>query len=141
MKNIPTLPKIVLNILFYLFYVFVISVIFSFVFPQILILLEKPILDPLDQIFYKVQVLIIVFVLIITIILRKYLYISLCSHNESIKKDLGTPWEWKIKIKKEEKVQKTVVTSEKKKKKEKKTLDGNEVFNDEMKIYMDKEIK
>jgi hypothetical protein len=119
MKHIPTLPKIALNILLYIFYVLVISLTFSFVFPQILNILGKPIPEVNDPVFYKTQIVILVLVLIISTITRKYLYIGCCSYSEDEVKE---------------------VPVKKQKEKKKETVES-ESFDDEMKIYIDKEIK
>ena len=121
MKHIPIFTKIALNILLYIFYVLVVSLIFSFVFPQILTLLWKPIPNIDDPIFYKTQIVIIVLVLIVTTIGRKYLYIG-CGHCQDDEVKKITP-----KKKKKEQIIKEIVESES--------------FDDEMKIYIDKEIK
>lgn len=123
MKHIPTLPKIVLNILLYFFYVLVISLIFSFVFPQVLVVLGRPIPDSMDPVFYKTQIIILVLVLVVTLIARKYVYISLGSEEEITKH------------------KKNPSANKKKDIKNIKEKKEPENFEEEMKIYIDKEIK
>jgi hypothetical protein len=131
MKHIPIFPKIVLNILLYIFYVLVISLGFSFVFPQVLTLLEKPIPHPDDPIFYKTQVLILVCVLITTMIFRRYLYIWVCNGWSSRREENEGISKPKIKE-----------TLKQEKGEEENPLKKIEkAFDDEMKIYIDKEIK
>jgi type III secretory pathway component EscU len=125
MKHIPTLPKIVLNILLYIFYVLIISLVFSFVFPQILTFLDKPIPDVNDPIFYKTQIVILVLVLIVTVIARKYLYIWFCHYHDE----------------EDKRVEKKNQTNDTAKKETKKAKVESDTFDDEMKIYIDKEIK
>lgn len=84
MKDIPLFPKIVLNILLYAFYVWVATIAFSFVFPAILKLLDKVIPDERDPVFFKTQIIIFVLVFVISVIFRKYLYISLERHKNII---------------------------------------------------------
>ena len=106
MKHIPILPKIVLNILLYVFYVLVVSLTFSFVFPQILSVLWKPIPDVNDPVFFNTQIVILVLVLIVTVIARRYLYIWLCNFDEEeqkwkekkIYKDIGKKETKKTKV-------------------------------------------
>ncbi len=78
------LYRVVLNILFYVFYVIIISVIFSFVFPAIRVFLWKDIIAPTNPIFDTIQIIIIILVLLISLLFRKYFYLPI--KDKSIKK-------------------------------------------------------
>lgn len=82
MKKKINLYRVVLNMLFYIFYVLLVSIIFSFIFPSILLMLWKDILDPTDPIFEIIQVAIVVLIFIFTLILRKYFYLPIFSSHE-----------------------------------------------------------
>ncbi|MDP2090486.1 MAG: hypothetical protein Q8K30_02710 [Candidatus Gracilibacteria bacterium] len=82
MKKKINLYRVVLNMLFYIFYVLLVSIIFSFIFPSILLMLGKDILDPTDPIFEIIQVAIVVLIFIFTLILRKYFYLPIFSSHE-----------------------------------------------------------
>lgn len=137
MHNTPITPKVILNILFYFFYVWLVSVIFSFVFPQALLLLGKTIPNPANPVFYKTQILIIVLVLVLSIIARKYLYISI--HNDDAKTYiwLGLSEEET----KYEPIKEQELTKKKPRKIEKKHTGWQKMAVEWMKIYINKEIK
>lgn len=85
--------RVIINILFYVFYVFLVSVIFSFVFPAVLRLFGQPVLDPNNPVFDKIQIIIIILTLIISVIYRKYFYLpiinwSILNEENNPKKDL-----------------------------------------------------
>ena len=149
MKHIPIWPKLLLNILFYIFYVLIISLFFSFAFPQILRILDKPIPEPSDPLFSKTQIIIIVGVFIMTVILRKYLYLWTAHNGE--RRKIG----WKKKRKSivyesiapkfqeipKEKQSDTLKQMKDPIKKNPVSENKNEKSNEKMKIYMNKEIK
>lgn len=122
MKNLPFFLRLAINFLAYVFYTLVISVIFSFAFPFTLRLLKKWLFAPTDPIYTKIQIVIAVLVLVLTIIYRKYFYISL--KKEDIKDDNIS-----VKVKKSKKDKKAEFE------------DLKDYDDDELKIYVDKEIK
>lgn len=88
MKNNIQISRVIVNILFYIFYVLLASIIFSFAFPFVLITFWRPILNPADPIFVKIQVVIIVLVLILTLLFRRYFYLPIRSkENTHINKE------------------------------------------------------
>lgn len=86
MRNTPTVFKVIVNILLYVFYVLVASVAFSFIFPLVLQVFGKEILDGNDPIFAKIQIFIALLVLIVSVILRKYFYTELSGEKEVVMK-------------------------------------------------------
>jgi len=93
MKNNIKVSRVIVNILFCIFYILLTSVIFSFVFPFILKVFGQPILNPSDPIFDKIQIAIIVIVLVISLIFRRYFYLpiikgDLLDVNKNTKKEL-----------------------------------------------------
>ena len=80
-----TIFVVSINIVLYIVYAVLISLMFSFAFPQILELLGKPLLEVNDPFFDKVQIVIMISVLLITAVLRKYFYVSLENEPEEIK--------------------------------------------------------
>ena len=134
MDKIPLFPKIILNIFLYFLYVFIVSLIFSFLFPQILLILWKPILDPSDPFFYKTQVMIAVFLLFFTMIFRKYVYISINSFEESDQKNTS--------IQKKETKKKDIFSQPPQKDISSQKNKDVQTWEDiGIKIYIDKEIK
>ena len=134
MEKIPLFPKILLNFVLYLLYVLFISIGFSFLFPSILLMLWKPIPEPSDPIFYKVQIAIWVVVFVITIIFRRYIYISLHHRvNPSIAQKTVEEKENKKKNLVWNKLKKIVPT--------KKSQKIDDLHSSEIKIYIDKEIQ
>ncbi len=77
MKNLPIFLKVIFNIILYCIYVIFFWFIFGLIFPIILKLLDKPILNPSDPIFNKIAIILAFLILLLTIFLRKYFYISL----------------------------------------------------------------
>ena len=77
MKSDIKFYRVILNILFFIFYILLASIIFSFTFPSILVLLWKDVLSPADPIFDKIQVVILVLVPVFTLIFRKYFYLPI----------------------------------------------------------------
>lgn len=75
------ISRVIINILFYIFYVLLASVIFSFIFPLTLKISGKAVVNPADPIFAKIQIAIIVFVLIVTVIYRRYFYLPIKNGN------------------------------------------------------------
>lgn len=79
MKQIK-LYRVLLNTLFYVFYVLLFSIVFSFIFPVILLALWHWVLSPENPIFISIQVLIIILVLIFSLMFRKYFYLPIKSN-------------------------------------------------------------
>jgi len=125
MKDLPIVLRVLLNIIIYVFYVLVASIVFSFLFPLVLQLFGKEILTPSDPIFAKIQIFIALLVLIVSLILRKHFYITLEDSEEKTQSYTQTK-------KSPEKKQ-----TQKNKKQTQKSDDADE----EIKIYVDKEIK
>lgn len=128
MRDLPVVAKLLINVIFYIIYVFFASVAFSILFPLLLQVVGQEIINYNDPIFEKIQYFILFLVLIITIIFRKYFYISLA--RDAVMTKVGTQG----------------YTSKKKpvtKKKTTKILKGEEENQqeDDIKIYVEKEIK
>ena len=117
MKNLSFLGCVI-NIILYIVYVLVVSVIFSFIFPMILSLLGKWVLDPTDPVFAKIQIAIALLVLIVSLVARKYFYKPLFTEKQTTK-----------------------VAVEDKKSYTKTVKEKAEKQKGKMKIYVDKEIK
>lgn len=77
MESKIRLYRIILNILFYIFYVLLVSIVFSFIFPIILVLFWNNVLDPASPIFDGIQIWIIIFVLVLSVIYRKYFFLPI----------------------------------------------------------------
>lgn len=115
------LYRVILNVLFYVFYVILTSVAFSFIFPTILVILWQEIIAPNNPIFDGIQIIIIILVLLLSMLFRKFFYLPIkekTKKNES-KKEV----EFK-EYKKKEKIE-----------------ENNELENDELDIKIGKEIK
>jgi len=97
------LYRVVLNILFYVFYVLLTSIAFSFIFPTVLVILWQDVISPIDPIFDRIQIAILILVLLFTLLFRKYFYLPIKekSKKNEIKKEL----EFK-EYKKKEKIEK-----------------------------------
>jgi len=117
------LYRVILNVLFYVFYVILASVGFSFIFPTILVILWQDVLAPNNPVFDSIQIIIIILVLFISLLFRKFFYL---------------PIKEKIKIVEEKK---QVEFKEYKKKEEKKVKEEKEDDIDELDIKIGKEIK
>ena len=123
MKNIPILVKGLLNVLFFCIYSLIWIILWNFIYWFILNSLWKVIPWPSDPIHMKLAILVIVFISLVTGLLRKYFYLSCKKNtNESILKNKSV-------------IEKAEQEIEKLKNEKKEELDN------EMKIYIDKEIK
>ena len=69
--------RIFINILFYIFYVLIVSLVFSFIFPTLLVVLWQEVLSPNNPVFDSIQIIIIFFVLIFSLIFRKFFYLPI----------------------------------------------------------------
>ena len=116
------MAKVFLNVFLYLVYVLITSFLFSLIFPIVLQILGKPVFHPADPIFLKIQVFIAVLVLLLSLILRKYFYIALRHPVWEIKESYTLK-------KAQKKVQK------------KPEVQMERAEDDEIKIYVEKEIK
>ncbi len=67
--------RLVWNIILFNLYWFIPSVIFSFVFPVVLKIFGQAVLNPNDPVFVKIQIAIIVLMLVISLVYRKYFYL------------------------------------------------------------------
>lgn len=132
MRDLPIVAKVLLNIFLYILYVVVFSLVFSLLFPLVMNLLTGRTLNPDTQLFTNIQYFIAILVLLISLILRKYFYIwaaqKLQTHNietqsyTAKKKPLKSP-----------KAKKNTAVEEK--------ISQEESDEDEIKIYVEKEIK
>lgn len=153
MKNAPLPLKLIINFVAYIGYTLLLSIIFSFSFPLVLNMLGKELYNSTDPIFVKIQITIAVIVFVITLLFRKYFYISLSKDNYindekekiEVKKD-----DIKInKVEKEIKKEDWLKFWDDLEKKEEKFVkkENDYVFKmddteeDDFKIYTDKEIK
>lgn len=124
MRDLPFMARLFINILLFCIYVLISSVIFSFLFPLVLQILGKEVLDPTDPVFIKIQIFIIFFVFLVSIIFRKYFYV-LANAKEHVETYTFENPEHRY------------TKSKKKVKKETRV----EADDDEIKIYVEKEIK
>ncbi len=76
--------RVVSNMLFYIFYVLLVSIIFSFIFPTILVILWKDVLDPSDPLFANIQIAIFILIFIFTLTFRKFFYLPVFSSVEKV---------------------------------------------------------
>lgn len=142
MKNLPIAFKAMINILLYILYVLFVSLIFSFVFPLVMQGLGKEVLNPAlpenRALFDKIQIFIAIFVLLLSLILRKYFYVS-CKNEESEKK-VVIKESYTAKKKQEKAEAPKTQKVEKEQKVEQKPKNKDEE-DEEIKIYVEKEIK
>ncbi len=118
MKNLPVAIKIVFNIIFYVLYSVITMNIINFLYDFFLHLSWKVVPASWDIVHLKIALVVLIFMLILTIIFRKYFYFSLAKQEiKYSKKKVNTKDNKKEDIKIEEE-------------------------NDEgIKIYMDKEVR
>ncbi len=126
MKHLPLALKVIINIILYVFYVLFVSVVFSFVFPLVMKIFTHEVLDPYNPVFDKIQIFIAILVLIVSLILRKYFYISCKAEEDTLIESYTAK-------KKLVNTHKTPKTQQKGKKVEK--------TEEDVKIYVEKEIK
>lgn len=124
-----------INIILFCVYLGFVSIVFSLVFPLVLQLFGQQPINPINPIYVKIQYFIAILVLLISLVFRKYFYISLKTLEEKVvvveKKESYT-------ASKKKQVNNTKTASKKKpapKKAEKKESD------EDIKIYVEKEIK
>ena len=120
MKILVSFIKLVLNIFFFIVYSFFSIVLVNFLYWLVLKNLWKTIPDSSDIVHLKMAFLVILVVLFITVLLRKYFYLSVCFKSNLNKVD-----------NKKEKNVKPLNKSENNKKSD----------DDEIEIYINKEIK
>ena len=122
MRDLPLVVKIIINIVLYILYVHVISVIFSIIFPLVISVFWGTVPDPSlpenVELFNKIQYFILLLVLVVSLIWRKYFYIGLSKKESDV-------------VVVQAKVKKTKDSSS--------VLDEDE--DEDIKIYVDKEIK
>ena len=149
MRQAPLIFKLIINFVAYIGYTIFLSIIFSFAFPFIQKLMWKELYNPTDPIFTKIQITIAVVVLIITLIFRKYFYLSLRKYNDIPEDIVEEIMEEKQELEKDwlNFDMKTDDTEPKKNpNKENEYVfkmddKDNEEDNDNLKIFVDKEIK
>lgn len=130
MKNIPAAIKILLNIIFFVIYSVIWIILWDFIFWWLIFkVLWKTIPWDSDPIHLKIAWVVLVTILVITALLRKYFYLPV-----SIKSDNIAPNNTKTSEKKPVKEEKVEIEEETK---EEKLAEAWE----KMKIYIDKEIK
>ncbi len=116
MKNIPIAFRVIINIFLYIIYTVIWHFIFGLIFAFVLRLSWKKIPISTDPVFTKIAIVASFFILVLTLVFRKYFYITL-------------------EIEKEEKyIEKEKSIENNKQKKQKKKDDET------MKIYIEKEI-
>ena len=134
MKDFPAWAKVMINIILFCVYLVFVSIVFSLVFPLVLQLFGQQPINPINPIYVKIQYFIAILVLLISLVFRKYFYISLKTPEEKVvveKKESYT-------ASKKKQVNSTKQAPKKKtapKKVEKKEND------EDIKIYVEKEIK
>lgn len=72
----PPILRFFINVFLYLIYVLFFSVLFSIAFPAIQNMLGQTVWVPSDPRFAKIQIFIAIFVLLLSLIFRKYFYLS-----------------------------------------------------------------
>jgi hypothetical protein len=82
MKKLPFALRVILNVIFYIVYVLIFSLIIGFVLAGIPYIFGMNILPAQDPLFAKVQIFTLLFVLVVTLILRKYFYLNLRMYDE-----------------------------------------------------------
>lgn len=80
--KLPIFIKIILNILFYILYVLIVSILFGLFLGFLLSYFDKPGIIDWTTISYILQTVVAIVVLFLTIISRKYFYISFDSKIE-----------------------------------------------------------
>lgn len=83
MKDLPIIAKIVVNILLYVFYTVILSFVVGLLIPIAQQLIGLSILDPSKSVnqefFSKLQIFLAVFMLLVTLVFRKFFYVALGS--------------------------------------------------------------
>ncbi|MFA5917105.1 MAG: hypothetical protein WC850_02615 [Candidatus Gracilibacteria bacterium] len=149
MKQAPLIFKLIINFIAYLGYTLLLSVIFSFSFPFILMMMGKELYNPTDPIFMKIQISIALIVLVLTVIFRKYFYMSLnhikseeINDFEEVNNDTLKTDKLEKEIKKEDWLNFDIKNTSEKKEDYTFKMDEDETKEeDDIKIFMDKEIK
>ncbi len=77
--------RVISNILFYILYVLLTSIVISFIIPIVFIIIWKSILAPNNPVFDLIQILIIIFVLVFSLVYRKYFYFPVAEIMEEDK--------------------------------------------------------
>ncbi|MDA9129117.1 hypothetical protein N9J72_01405 [Candidatus Gracilibacteria bacterium] len=75
MRDLPLVARMIVNLFLFAFYVLFFSLVFSFAFPLVLQAMGKPVMNPADPMFIKIQLFVAILVLLISIIWRKYFYL------------------------------------------------------------------
>jgi hypothetical protein len=140
MRDLPIAAKMVVNIILYAVYLLFASVIFSFIFPLVMQIFGQDILNKNDPIFSKIQIFIAILVLLLSLILRKNFYISLKNPDYLKKVEIQKIYSNNLKTGEDTT---DIKKKHKKHHKHHKHNHGPEYDNedDEIKIYVEKEIK
>jgi len=77
MKKQISYYRIIVNILRFILFVLLVSILFSFIFPLIQMIIWKSLLDPKDPIFSKIQIVIIILVFVFSTAYRKFCYLPI----------------------------------------------------------------
>lgn len=160
MKYLYLTIKSLLNIIFFIVYVLLANTLINFAFGGILSVFDKSVPGPQDPIHVQILILVWIFVLLITVIWRKYFYFSLINEFQLLRTDNQSETENKEhqekkeeqkndrEEKKEEKEQKNwelkkeyVKTHKEEKLSKVEVIDSNKYNQEELEIYIDKEIK
>lgn len=88
MKKLPLALRIILNVVFYMIYVLVFSLVVGFVIALVPYIFGMSVLPQNDPIFAKIQIFNLLFVLVITLILRKYFYLNLRMYEEENEEEI-----------------------------------------------------
>lgn len=133
MKDLPVVARVVINIILYIVYVLLLSVVFSLLFPVVMTLFGGQVIHPMNPIYVKIQIFLAILVLLVSLIFRKYFYMSVRDEQEEITVKVEESYT-ASKKKQEVKNKAPKKAAAKKKKQEDEDDDG-------IKIYVDKEIK
>lgn len=142
MKQAPLTFKLIINFVAYIGYTLLLSIIFSFAFPFVLTLMWKEIFNPNDPIFVKIQITIAVVVFVFTLLFRKYFYLSFWNiefEEEKVREVKLAKEENEIKKEDWLKFEEPVKVKEKEYKFNMDDLEEDE--DDDLRIFVDKEIK
>jgi len=116
MKVLFIILKSIFNIILFLFYWFISITTWNFLFGLMLTIFDNSVPGPQDPVHLRIAVLSIAFALVVTLLLRKIFYISVCTKSCNSENKITTE-----KVKKTEKI----INKE----------------EDELEIYVNKEIK
>jgi len=125
MKLLFIVLKVFINLILASFYVLISIIFWNFVYWLVLSILGKQVPGPQDPIHVKLAVLSVFLSLIFSLLLRKYLYLSVISLFR----------DFVLKTENLQKKEKKINSNNEK------TIDKDSSWDDELKIYVNKEIK